>query len=89
MWVGIMTRCKHVRYVKHGHRYNVDTVIQRYWCKSCGYRFSFVHDLRCRDPKQIVQALKMYVVHGKTTRPIGKKIGVSHVTIARWVEKYT
>lgn len=60
---------------------------QRYKCKSCNYHFT-VNKLGKRiDQYYVTKALQLYL-EGISYREIERILGVSHVTVMKWVRKH-
>ena len=60
---------------------------QRRKCKSCGYHFSVGKMGKEIDPYYVVKALQLYL-EGMSYREIERIIGVSHVTVSKWVREH-
>jgi transposase-like protein len=60
---------------------------QRYKCKSCSYYFSVNKIGKKIDDYYVNKALQLYL-EGLTYREIERILGISHVSIMNWVEKY-
>ncbi|WP_259014789.1 IS1/IS1595 family N-terminal zinc-binding domain-containing protein [Emticicia fluvialis] len=60
---------------------------QRYKCKACGYNFTLEKKGRNLDGYLVTKALQLYL-DGVSFREIERLLGVSHVTVMNWVEKY-
>lgn len=58
---------------------------QRYKCKDCGYYFTRSYG-RGMPPDKKLQALQLYK-EGVGFRAIGRIIGVSNVTVLKWMKK--
>ena len=76
-------KCKSNDCVKHR------TVLgrQRYWCKDCNYRFSVFKEGKGLEKVYVVKAIQLYL-EGITLREIEKILGVSHVTVLKWIKQY-
>ena len=60
---------------------------QRFKCKDCNYHFT-VNKLGKRiDQYYVTKALQLYL-EGLSYREIERILGVSHVTVLKWVKKY-
>lgn len=59
---------------------------QRFRCRSCGFQFTRSVP-RGRPQKEKVLAVLLYL-HGMSMRSIGKIIGVSVVTVLRWIRDF-
>jgi transposase-like protein len=59
---------------------------QRHRCRSCGFQFTRT-DPRGHAQKEKVLAVLLYL-HGMSMRSIGKIIGVSTVTVLRWIRDF-
>jgi len=87
--------CNSDKIVKNALRHNKYGNIQRYLCKSCNKRFSINlgFEKMKASPQTITNAMQLYFT-GESLRNVTKflrlqGIEVSHVTIYRWIEKYT
>lgn len=60
---------------------------QRHLCRECGYTFTVAKLGKAIDPYYVVKALQLYV-EGVPYREIERLLGVSHVSVMNWVEKY-
>jgi len=87
--------CDSNKVVKNALRHNKYGNIQRYLCKSCNKRFSvnLGFEKMKANPQTITNAMQLYFT-GESLRNVTKflrlqGINVSHVTIYRWIEKYT
>lgn len=87
--------CGSKNIVKHGLLHNKSGDLQRYSCKECGKRFTLnlgFEGMRA-TPKAITGAMQLYFT-GESLRNVQKflrmqGVKVSHVTIYRWIGKYT
>ena len=57
---------------------------QRYRCKVCGYNFTVEHKSTAFAFSIKQQALQLYLA-GNGFRAIGRLLGVSHVSVYRWI----
>ena len=76
------SRCGSRSYVKAGYNYGK----QRYKCKDCGYFYSVSY--RGRYPKEIKACALRMVADGMGFRQVERALGVSNVTVMRWVRQY-
>jgi transposase-like protein len=76
-------QCSHRGFVKHG----IIKQKQRYWCKSCGYKFTVNKVGKAIDQFYVVRSLQLYL-EGLGFRSIERILGISHVTVMNWVKKY-
>jgi len=60
---------------------------QRYKCKSCVYHFTVQKKGKEIDPYYVTKALQLYL-EGLSYREIERIIGVSHVTVSKWVRQH-
>ena len=60
---------------------------QRYKCKSCGYFFTVNKLGKQIDKYYVTKALQLYL-EGLSYREIERILGVSHVTVMKWVRKH-
>lgn len=60
---------------------------QRYNCKDCNYFFSVAKMGKKLDNTYVVKALQLYL-QGLGYREIERILGISHVTIMKWVKQY-
>jgi transposase-like protein len=60
---------------------------QRYKCKSCNYFFTVNKLGKSIDKYYVTKALQLYL-EGLSYREIERILGVSHVTIMKWVKKH-
>ena len=89
-------RCKSIRIAKAGFRCNDEKKVQRYQCTDCRYRFILNEGFeRMRNDSKIVTlSLDLYfkgISLRKITNHINQFYGVkvSHISIYRWIRKYT
>ena len=75
-------RCGSKHYVKAGMNYGK----QRYKCKDCGYHYSV--EYRGRYPKEVRECALRMVADGMGFRQVERALGVSNVTVMRWVRVY-
>ena len=76
-------RCKSSNHKKNG---KVDGH-QRYKCNDCGYNYS-VEIKSTASPTSVKrQALQLYL-EGLGFRSIGRFLGVSHVSVQKWIKKF-
>lgn len=87
--------CNSDKIVKNALRHNKYGNIQRYLCRSCNKRFSINlgFEKMKASSQTITNAMQLYFT-GESLRNVAKflrlqGINVSHVTIYRWIEKYT
>lgn len=76
-------RCKNPTYKKNG---KVDGR-QRYKCQNCGYNYSVEIKSTAFSTSVKRQALHLYL-EGLGFRSIGRFLGVSHVSVQRWIKKF-
>ena len=60
---------------------------QRYLCKNCGYQFS-VEKTCCGAPQSTKETAVKLHLEGMGMRAIGRVLGFSNVTIARWIKNF-
>jgi transposase-like protein len=60
---------------------------QRYRCKKCGYHFTVERMGKRIDRYYVVKALQLYL-EGLSLREIERLLGISHVTIGKWVREH-
>ncbi len=60
---------------------------QRYKCKSCSYHFTVNKLGKSIDKYYVTKALQLYL-EGISYREIERILGVSHVTVMKWVRKH-
>jgi transposase-like protein len=87
--------CGSSHIVKNEVRHNKKYDIQRYLCKECGKRFSvnIGFEGMKASPQIITSAMQLYFT-GESLRNVEKflklqGISVSHVSILKWIKKYT
>ena len=61
--------------------------VQRYLCKKCWYHFTMNQRGKRIDNFYVVRALQLRL-EGLSTRSIERVLGVSHVTVLRWLKKH-
>ena len=76
-------RCKCSDYIKNG---KVDGR-QRYKCSDCGYNYSVELKSSASSASVKRQALQLYL-EGLGFRSIGRFLGVSHVSVQKWIKKF-
>ncbi len=76
-------RCKSLDHNKNG-KVNGR---QRYKCSDCGYNYSVELKSTASSPSVKRQALQLYL-EGLGFRSIGRFLGVSHVSIQKWIKKF-
>ncbi len=76
-------QCQSSRIIKSG----VIKDRQRYKCKKCNYNFTVNKLGKQIDQYYVTKALQLYL-EGLSYREIERILGVSHVTIMKWVRKY-
>jgi transposase-like protein len=76
-------RCKSPERVKNGKVNN----LQRYKCKNCGFNFTVSIKSTIRDSRLKRFALTLYL-EGLGFHTIGRILGVSHVAVIKWVNKF-
>ncbi len=76
-------RCKSPDHKKNGKT----SGRQRYKCRGCGYNYSI--ELKSTASSTFVkrQALQLYL-EGLGFRSIGRILGVSHVSVQKWIKKF-
>ncbi len=76
-------RCKSPNHKKNGKI----SGCQRYQCHDCGYNYSV--ELKSTASSTVVkrQALQLYL-EGLGFRQIGRILGVSHVSVHKWIKKF-
>ena len=93
--VTICPYCKDSDTMKFGVRHNKSGSVQMYQCKKCSHKFS--HNLGFEKmratPDQITTAMNLYF-NGESSRKVSQSLKllsakVSHVTIQKWIKKYT
>ncbi len=60
---------------------------QRYKCKACNYHFTVNKLGKSIDKYYVTKALQLYL-EGLSYREIERILGVSHVTVMKWVRKH-
>lgn len=60
---------------------------QRYKCKKCGYYFTVEYKSTTKSQQLKRQALHLYI-EGLSYREIGEILGVSNVSIMKWIKSY-
>lgn len=60
---------------------------QRYYCSSCNYHFTVAKEGRSTDPYFVIKALQLHL-EGVSYREIERLLGVSHVSVMKWVRKH-
>lgn len=60
---------------------------QRFKCKSCNYHYTVQKKGKEIDPYYVTKALQLYL-EGMSYREIERIIGVSHLTIGKWVRQH-
>ena len=76
-------KCQNNHIVKSG----VINSKQRYLCKKCNYFFTVNKIGKKIDDYYVTKALQLYL-EGLSYREIERIIGVSHVTISKWVKTF-
>ena len=76
-------RCKSPDHIKNG---KVDGR-QRYKCSDCGYNYSVELKSTASSASVKRQALQLYL-EGLGFRSIGRFLGVSHVSVQKWIKKF-
>lgn len=79
----VCPRCKGEDVVKSG----IVKGRQRYRCKPCNYFFTVLKEGKSIDPYYVIKALQLYM-EGLTYREIERILGISHVSVMNWVQKY-
>ena len=74
--------CASTSYVKHGKVKGV----QRYLCKTCGYKFTVAKKGKGIEKGYVVRAVQLYL-EGMGFRAIERVLGVSHVSVMNWVKQ--
>ena len=89
----VCTTCGSRDIVKHGLRYNMSTVVQKYRCKSCGYCWSAGRRRRYKFPQEIIEFAVGSVKQGHSCRDVSQMIKtqfnrtVSNITVWHWATK--
>lgn len=60
---------------------------QRFKCKLCNYNFTVEKEGKSIDSYYVIKALQLHI-EGVTYREIERILGVSHVSVMKWVRKY-
>jgi hypothetical protein len=60
--------------------------VQRYLCKSCGYKFTVSKKGKAIEKEYVVRAIQLYL-EGLGFRSIERILGVSHVSVMNWVKQ--
>ncbi|WP_076611660.1 IS1-like element ISMac16 family transposase [Methanosarcina acetivorans] len=76
-------RCKSSNHTKNG----IVCGRQRYKCHDCGYNYSVELKSTASSPLVKRQALQLYL-EGLGFRSIGRFLGVSHVSVQKWIKKF-
>ena len=76
-------RCKSSSHRKNG----IVNGGQRYKCHDCGYNYSVEIKSTASSPFVKKQALQLYL-EGLGFRSIGRILGVSHVSVQKWIKKF-
>ena len=76
-------QCQSIKIIKSGIVNNR----QRYKCKNCNYHFTVNKLGKKIDQYFVTKALQLYL-EGLSYREIERILGVSHVTIMKWVKKH-
>lgn len=76
-------RCKSSSHRKNG----IVNGLQRYKCHDCGYNYSVEIKSTASSPFVKKQALQLYL-EGLGFRSIGRILGVSHVSVQKWIRKF-
>ena len=94
----VCPKCNNTDITKNGFRkLKNETKRQRYNCKQCDYKFILGENGFSKvssDPKIISESLNL-VMNGMSYRAISRhiesthQIKISHVSINRWIQKYT
>ena len=61
--------------------------VQRYKCKSCGCHYTLSHEQKQEKEKRRRFALSLYL-EGLGFHSIGRLLGVSHVSVLKWIRRY-
>ena len=77
------SRCKSTEKTKDGKIKGV----QRYKCKSCGYRYTVELKSTAKPMTMKRQALELYL-EGLGFRSIGRFLKVSHVSVYKWIKSF-
>jgi transposase len=76
-------RCKSSNHKKNG----IVDGRQRYICHGCGYNYSVEIKSTASSASVKRQALQLYL-EGLGFRSIGRFLGVSHVSVQKWIKKF-
>ena len=76
-------RCKSSTHKKNG----IVGGRQRYKCQDCGYHYSVEIKSTASSTSVKRQALQLYL-EGLGFRSIGRFLGVSHVSVQKWIKKF-
>ena len=76
-------RCKSSTHTKNG----MVSGRQRYKCHDCGYNYSVEIKSTASSASVKKQALQLYL-EGLGFRSIGRFLGVSHVSVQKWIKKF-
>ena len=76
-------KCQSTHIIKSG----VINSKQRYLCKKCNYFFTVNKIGKKIDDYYVTKALQLYL-EGLSYREIERIIGVSHVTVSKWVKTF-
>ena len=76
-------RCKNSNHTKNG----IVCGRQRYKCHDCGYNYSVELKSTASSSSVKRQALQLYL-EGLGFRSIGRFLGVSHVSVQKWIKKF-
>ncbi|AAM05559.1 conserved hypothetical protein [Methanosarcina acetivorans C2A] len=76
-------RCESSNHTKNG----IVCGRQRYKCHDCGYNYSVELKSTASSPLVKRQALQLYL-EGLGFRSIGRFLGVSHVSVQKWIKKF-
>ncbi len=76
-------KCHSDQCVKHGYMKGR----QRYWCKSCDYRYTVFKMGKALEKSYVIRSLQLYL-EGLGFRAIERIMGISHVTVMNWVKKH-
>jgi transposase-like protein len=79
----ICPQCQSVEIIKSG----ILNDRQRYKCKACNYHFTVNKLGKSIDQYYVTKALQLYL-EGLSYREIERILGVSHVTVMKWVRKH-
>lgn len=76
-------KCASFRYVKSG----IVGGRQRFKCTDCGYYFTVDKLGKRIDTYYVTKALQLYI-EGLSYREIERLLGISHVSVMKWVKEY-